>query len=85
MEEKLANMPEPKNIKNYLMENDEMIYNIKYLVEKIKEDLLGGLREEKAENPSPTCMIHLLEIENCNLKTIINYLDEICITLKPNN
>jgi len=74
-----------KNIKDYLMENDELIYKTKYLVGQFKEELLGRTNSEQSENPSPVCMLHLLEIENYNLREIVSELEEIQKTLKPNN
>lgn len=85
MEERVCELKKEKTVNTFLMENDEMIYKTKYLIEQIKGNILGNDEAISAENPSPTCLMHVLEIQNYNLRNILDNLEIIMKTLKPNN
>ena len=67
---------QPKSINDFLNENIEIILNINEIVGYIKINILGGdLVDEK--QPSPTCMMEMLDIQNYNLKMILGNLEQV--------
>lgn len=75
MEEKVCELKEEKTINDFLKENTEIISNIKYIAYGIKSEILGSDNEVGCDNCSPTCMLHALENQNCDLRKIISDLE----------
>ena len=77
MEGKMTCVSEqPKSINDFLNENTEIILRINGIVGYLRTNILGGDLVDE-EQPSPTCMLELLDIQNHNLKIILENLEQI--------
>ena len=77
MEEKIGCASrQPKSINDFLNENTEIILRINGIVGYLKANISGGDLADEGQ-PSPTCMLELLDIQNHNLKTILENLEHI--------
>lgn len=73
------------NLNEIVGENSEIIFNINYLTEEIKQNIFGEEMSKEGNNIKPTCLIEVLGIQNSVLRDILNNLNIIMRTLKPNN
>lgn len=72
-----------KTVNNYLKENHELILNIRNIAQGMENEIFGS-KENECDNPSPECLLHVLEIQNYNLRNIIDILERIKKTITAN-
>ena len=72
-----------KTVNNYMKENDELIFKIRYIAKKIENEIFCS-NENECDNPSPSCLMHALEIQNYNLRETIDILEKIENTITAN-
>ena len=74
-----------KTVNDFMKENNEMILNVRYLTEEIKNNIFGCSGEKREDNQNPTCMMQALDMQNYNLRRTLEDLNFIIRTLRPNN
>ena len=72
-----------KTVNNYMQENHELISKIRYIAKGIESEIFCS-KENECDNPSPSCLMHALEIQNYNLRETIDTLEKIIKTIRAN-
>lgn len=72
-----------KTVNNYIKENHELICSIRYIAKGIESEIFCS-KENECDNPSPSCLLHALEIQNYNLKETVEILGRIKKTITAN-
>lgn len=72
-----------KTVNNYIKENHELISKIRYIAKGIESEIFCS-NENECDNPSPSCLMHALEIQNYNLRETIDVLERIKNTITAN-
>lgn len=72
-----------KTVNNYIKENHDLISKIRYIAKGIESEIFCS-NENECDNPSPSCLMHALEIQNYNLRETIDILEKIKNTITAN-